>query len=215
MASLADASAMRFSWSAAATALLVALFLAGVAFFLARDVPNVPLHSPGREWRYALHIIGGSIVMLVAPFQFIAPIRNRFRRYHRWAGYAFVTGSLLTFAGYWLIQPTHRDTFFLSQTTAICLWMAAMVAAVIAARRKHFLTHQHNMTRAFVIAIYFVLVRLIDPWGMALITPFASEPVAANAHSDWLAWVLPLVLVEVYYGRKWDRLLNRRGRSAS
>jgi len=214
MATLANKGAMRFSWSAAATVLLVGMFLAGVGYFLSRDVPNVPRHGDAKEWRYALHIIGGSLVMLVAPFQFIAPIRNRFRRYHRWAGYTFVAGSLLTFAGYWLIQPTERNTFFLSQTTAICLWMAAMTAAVIAARQKHFLTHQHNMTRAFVIAIYFILVRLIDPWGMALITPFASEPAAANAHSDWIAWVLPLVLVEVYYGRKWDRLLRKRERLA-
>jgi hypothetical protein len=49
---------------------------------------------------------------------------------------------------------------------------------------------------------------------MALITPFASEPPAANAHSDWLAWVLPLVLVEVYYDRKWDRLLRKRERTS-
>jgi hypothetical protein len=213
MATANQTSAMRFSWAAAWTTFLVATFFGAVGFFLSRDIPSVARHGPPKEWRYALHIFGGSLVMLVAPFQFIAPIRNRFRRYHRWAGYTFVAASLLTFAGYWLIQPTERDTFFLSQTTAICLWMVAMMAAVIAARRKRFLTHQHNMTRAFVIAFYFVLVRLIDPWGMALITPFASEPAAANAHSDWIAWVLPLVLVEVYYGRRWDRLLKKRERS--
>lgn len=212
MATTNNTAMTRFSWGAAATTLLIVAFLAGVAFFLSRDIPNVPRHGPTKEWRYALHIVGGTIVMLVAPFQFIAPIRNRFRRYHRWAGYAFVAGSLLTFLGYWLIQPTERDTFFLSQTVAICLWMAAMTAAVIAARHKHFLTHQHNMSRAFVIAFYFLLVRLIDPWGMVFITPFASEPAAANAHSDWIAWVLPLVIVEFYYGRKWDRLLRKRER---
>lgn len=201
--------AVRFSWNAVATAFLVALFLGSVMFFLGRDIPNVARHGESKEWRYALHIIGGIVVAAVAPFQFIAPIRNRFRRYHRCAGYAFVGGSALCFAGYWLLQPTEQDMFFLSQSVAICLWMAAMVAAVIAARRKHFLTHQHNMARAFVLAFYFVLVRLIDPWGMQFITPFASDQAAAYAHSDWLAWVLPLVLVEVYYGRKWDQQLRK------
>jgi hypothetical protein len=95
---------------------------------------------------------------------------------------------------------------------AICLWMASMTAAVVAARRKRFLTHQHNITRAFVIAFYFIVVRLIDPWGMVVIGRFASERPAAEAHSDWIAWVLPLILVEVYYGRKWVRLLKRRTR---
>lgn len=84
------------------------------------------------------------------------------------------------------------------------------MAAVVAARRKRFLTHQHNLTRAFVLAAYFVVVRLIDPAGMFLITPFASDLPAAQAHSDWLAWVVPLVLVEAYYGRKWDALVRRR-----
>ncbi len=92
----------------------------------------------------------------------------------------------------------------------MALWMAAMAAAVIAARRKRFLTHQHNMTRAFVLAAYFVVVRLMDN-SMDAIEPWLSRSEdAALAHSDWIAWVVPLVAVEVYYGRKWDALLRRR-----
>ena len=193
---------------------MVVRFLVGSTGELARHGDLVPL--------YWLHIIGGSVVMLLGPFQFIAPIRNRFRRYHRIAGYTFVGGSLAAFIGFVAIQPMWSvgiggkwpegttDTFFLSQATAMALWMAAMAAAVVAARRKRFLTHRHNMTRTFVLAAYFLVVRFIDPAGMALITPFASEEAAANAHSDWLAWVVPLVAVEVYYGRTWDRLLRRR-----
>lgn len=210
----AEPARLSGSWRVVGICLLVVIFFAGVIYFLQRDVPNVSRHGAAKEWRYAVHIIGGTLVMLVAPFQFVAPIRNRFRRFHRWAGYVFVVGSLMTCAGYWLIQPTAQDTFFLSQTVAIGVWMAATIAAVVAARRKHFLTHQHNMARAFTVASYFVLVRLIDPWAMDFITRFASEAPAANAHSDWLAWVLPLILVEIYYGRKWDRLVNPRHRPA-
>ena len=205
--------AVRWSWSGAATALGVTLFFTLVAVMLVGSTSALGRHGDEQPF-YWLHIVGGSVVMLLGPFQFIAPIRNRFRRYHRFAGYAFVTGSVMAFAGFVAIQPTAVDTFFLSQATAITLWMAAMGAAVIAARRKRFLTHRHNMTRAFVLAAYFVVVRLVDPHGMAFITPFASEKAAANAHSDWLAWVVPLVLVEVYYGRLWDGLLRKRGRVA-
>lgn len=205
----ADRGSMRFSWSGLATALLVAGFLYLVIRFLGFSLPGLGKHGD-KAWAYWLHIGGGTLVMLIAPFQFIAPIRNRFRRYHRIAGYSFVAGSVAAFVGYWGLQPTEKDTFFLSQATAISLWMAAMVAAVVAARRKRFLTHQHNMTRAFVLAAYFVAVRLMDKYGMDLVALGASNKDAANAHSDWLTWVIPLVLVEVYYGRKWDRLLRRR-----
>ncbi len=196
------------------TTLAVVAFLALVGLFLSFSVGNVERHGD-KAWLYWLHIAGGSVVMLLGPFQFIAPIRNRFRRYHRVAGYSFVAGSVAAFIGFWAIQPTDPDTFFLSQATAISLWMLAMAAAVMAARRKHFLTHQHNMTRAFVLAAYFVVVRLMDSLGMAALEPFASNENARLAHSDWIAWVVPLVLVEAYYGRKWDRLLRKRARGAS
>ncbi|HVF37708.1 MAG TPA: DUF2306 domain-containing protein [Sphingomicrobium sp.] len=205
---------MRFSWSAAVTALAVAGFLYLVVRFLLFSVPGVATHPADKHWAYWLHIGGGTLVMLLGPFQFIAPIRNRFRRYHRFAGYSFVAGSVAAFAGYWAVQPTKEDTFFLSQATAMSLWMVAMVAAVIAARRKRFLTHQHNMARAFVLAAYFVVVRLVDKYGMGLVELGASNKDVAFAHSDWITWVVPLVLVEAYYGRKWDALLKRRARGA-
>ena len=212
MATVADKRGMQISWRGLATALVVVVFLSLVVTFLTFSIPGVARHPPAIHWAYWLHIGGGSVVMALGPFQFLAPIRNRFRRYHRWAGYSFVAGSAAAFIGFWAVQPTTPDTFFLSQATAISLWMFAMAAAVIAARRKRFLTHQHNMTRAFVLAAYFVVVRLMDRFGMGALVPFASDENARLAHSDWIAWVVPLVLVEVYYGRKWDRLLRKRER---
>lgn len=212
MATAADKRGMQFSWRGLATALVVAGFLFLVVTFLAFSIPGVARHPAAIHWAYWLHIGGGSMVMALGPFQFVAPIRNRFRRYHRFAGYSFVAGSAGAFIGFWAVQPTNPDTFFLSQATAISLWMLAMGAAVIAARRKRFLTHQHNMTRAFVLAAYFVVVRLMDRFGMSLLVPFASDENARLAHSDWIAWVVPLVMVEVYYGGKWDRLLRKRER---
>ncbi len=203
---------MRVSWRGVLTALIVAGFLYLVVRFLSFSIPGGVTKRPEAvQWAFWLHIGGGVVVMALAPFQFIAPIRNRFRKYHRWAGYTFVAGSIAAFVGFWAIQPVERDIFRASQATAITLWMVAMAAAVIAARRKRFLTHQHNMTRAFVLAAYFVVVRIIDGWVMDIAEPWLSKSEdAALAHSDWIAWVVPLVAVEVYYGRKWDALLRRR-----
>lgn len=202
---------MRLSWRGVATALLVVLFLGLVVRMLYFSLPGLDRHPESKLWAYWVHIAGGTLVMALGPFQFIAPIRNRFRRYHRWAGYTIVAGSLAAFVGFWAVQPTVPDVFFASQATAISLWMLAIIAAVSAARRKRFLTHQHNMTRAFVLAAYFVVVRLMDKYGMDTLGPWLSKSEDAQlAHSDWVAWVVPLVAVEVYYGVKWDRLLKRR-----
>ena len=212
MAAAAEASrSMRLSWRGLLTALAVVLFLFLVVRMLSFSLPGLGRHPEDKLWAYWLHIAGGSLVMALGPFQFIAPLRNRFRHYHRWAGYTFVAGSAAAFVGFWAVQPTVPDVFFASQATAITLWMLAMGAAILAARRKRFLTHQHNMTRAFVLAAYFVVVRLIDAYGMDLIGPWMSRSEDAQlAHSDWVAWVMPLVAVEIYYGLKWDRLLRRR-----
>lgn len=68
------------------------------------------------------------------------------------------------------------------------------------------------MARAFVIAAYFVVVRIIDRHLMWTLEPFSKVEGARMAHSDWLAWAIPLIAVEIWYGRKWDRLLERRER---
>jgi uncharacterized membrane protein YozB (DUF420 family) len=203
---------IKISWSGVMTALAVCVFFYLVARFLAFQLPGVTRHGD-KNWAFILHVIGGSVVLVLGPFQFIATIRNSFRKYHRWAGYAFVAGTLAAFIGFWALQPVQRDIFRASQATAISLWFLAMVAAVLAARRKRLLTHQHNMARAFVIAAYFVVVRIMDPWAMDMIEPWLSKSKdAALAHSDWIAWIVPLLAVELYYGRKWDDLLKRRER---
>ena len=33
-------------------------------------------------------------------------------------------------------------------------------------------------------------------------------------HSDWLAWVIPLVLVEIYFSLKWRQKIDRRSQRA-
>jgi uncharacterized membrane protein YozB (DUF420 family) len=151
-------------------------------------------------------------VLLTGPFQFIAPVRNRYRRYHRIAGYTFVGGSAAAFIGFLMIMPGETDLFWLSQMVAMTLWALCVAVAVHAIRRKHVLTHQHNMARAFVIAVYFVIVRIIDQHLMWALEPFSKVEGARFAHSDWLAWVLPIIAVEIWFGRKWDRLLNKRER---
>jgi uncharacterized membrane protein YozB (DUF420 family) len=202
----------RLSFKGLATALAVGLFLGALLLFLSRDTPNATRHAADKQWAYWLHIAGGTLVLGVAPFQYIAPVRKRFRRYHRLAGYAFVGGTAMAAIGFMSIQPTESDLIFASQATAVALWVIAAAAAWIAARRKRFLTHRHNMTRAFVLAAYFVGVRLVDHFVMGFMDWFSANREAQFIHSDWLAWIIPLVLVEAYYGREWDALLKRRER---
>ena len=149
---------------------------------------------------YSLHIMGGTLVLAIGPFQFVAPLRNRFWRYHRSAGYIYLAGLAMTVVGY--VGLPKNELFFASQTVVLSLWVLCALFAVVAIKRKNLHAHQHNMARGFVFAAYFLTARLIDKHGMWLLLPFAKTESIRLVHSDWLAWVVPLVLVEIYFGIK-------------
>lgn len=177
---------------------LVALFLGGNLFSKREN---------NAAW-YFLHIAGGSVVLLLGPFQFIAPLRNRFRRYHRFAGYAYVAGTVMAVTGY--IGLPKLEMFLTSQLVALALWVLCAFFAVRAIRARKVLSHQHNMARSFVLACYFVTVRIVDGFGMWLLVPLAGTEGIRQAHSDWLAWLIPLLVVEVYFTLKWQSTLGSK-----
>ena len=164
-------------------------------------------HDERAVW-YFIHIAGGVLVLACGPFQFIAAVRNRFRRYHRAAGYTYVLGSFMAVGGYIGLPKT--DLFLLSQMVALSLWILAVLFAVSSIRRGNVLSHQHNMARSFVLAAYFLTARLFDKHGMWLLVPFSDSMDVRLVHSDWLAWLIPLVLVEIYFSLKWQEKAGGR-----
>jgi uncharacterized membrane protein len=186
-------------WALPYTLAALCVFFGLVAYILGPIVFKP--HDERAAW-YFMHITGGVLVLACGPFQFIATVRNRFRRYHRAAGYTYVVATLMAVAGY--IGLPKSGLFLLSQTVALSLWILAVVFAVWSIRRGNVLSHQHNMARSFVLAAYFLTARLFDKHGMWLLVPFSDSVDVRLVHSDWLAWVIPLVLVEIYFSRKWQ-----------
>jgi hypothetical protein len=63
---------------------------------------------------------------------------------------------------------------------------------------KNIISHRQFMARSFVCASYFVIVRLLDTIGDATIIPFIKDPVVRYVDGDWLAWLVPLFMVEMH-----------------
>ena len=200
---MAGASTSRHGWLRTGIALI--LFFGLVAFFLGPNL--VEKHETNAAW-YLLHITGGSLVLLLGPFQFVAPLRNRFRRYHRIAGYTYIAGSAMAVTGF--IGLPKQETFLTSQLVVLALWVLCVILAVRAARAGKFLSHQHNMARSFVLACYFLTARIVDRYAMGLLVPLAGNEGVRLAHSDWLAWLIPLLAVEFYFTHKWQSTLGGR-----
>ena len=200
---MSSKSTSPLSLALTATALIV--FFGLVAFFLGPNL--VEKHNEDAAW-YFLHIAGGSLVLLLGPFQFVAPLRNRFRRYHRMAGYTYIAGSAMAVTGF--IGLPKEELFLTSQLVALALWVVCVALAIRAIRAGKLLSHQHNMARSFVLACYFLTARIVDRYAMGLLVPLASSESIRLAHSDWLAWLIPLLAVELYFTHKWQSTLGNR-----
>ena len=185
------------SMSLAMTGTALLVFFGLVAFFLG---PNLFDSRDSNAGWYVLHIVGGSLVLLLGPLQFVAPLRNRFRGYHRLAGYTYIVASGMAVAGYAGLPK--QQEFLTSQLMVLGLWMACLVLAVRAVLAGKILSHQHNMARSFVLASYFLTVRIVDRYLMDWLEPLASDKGVRFAHSDWLAWLVPLLAVELSFTLK-------------
>jgi len=195
--------------STAITVAFFALFLALAALFL---LPDVAKPRPEKAAWYALHIAGGCVALLIGALQFVAPLRSRFRRYHRRAGYVYVVAALASVGGLFALMPLRYTVFLPSQVVVALLWLLSVGLAIRAIRAGNILVHQHNMARGYLFAAYFVTVRLVDRYLMGLLVPFVQSEDARLAHSDWLAWFWPLVVLELYSGRDGLRRAGRRER---
>ena len=189
--------ALRIRRDVALIGVVLVIFFALVAYILG---PLILKQRPVNALWYTLHIVGGSLVLALGPFQFVASLRNRFRRYHRTAGYLYIAASTMAVAGYAGLPK--NELFFVSQLFVLSLWMLSITFAVVAIKNKNVHAHQRNMARSFVFAAYFLTARLMDKHGMWLLVPFANSEDVRLVHSDWVAWIVPLVLVEIYFGIK-------------
>ena len=54
-----------------------------------------PRRGHGHPWLTLLHLAGGFLFMVIGPMQFMAGIRNRWRRFHRVCGRIYIVCALL------------------------------------------------------------------------------------------------------------------------
>jgi len=148
-----------------------------------------------------LHIIPGSLFLILAPFQFSSRIRNRHIRFHRWSGRLIIVIAVLAgLFGLFLGVP-----FQFTGTTASSagilfgvLFLIALVRAFIAIRRHDLQRHREWMIRAFSIGIGISTVRIVGGI-LFLITRAVSFEMLGL--SFWIGWTLTLAAGELWIRR--------------
>jgi uncharacterized membrane protein YozB (DUF420 family) len=200
-------NALRFLfWSTVAG--LTLYFIAGhLIKYSTRGIPDFfgDTFWNKRFWFY-IHIAGGALAIIIGPLQFWKRVRTRYVHFHRTAGKLYIIGSILAVVGLIRILP---DSLCMacrpSQFVVTPLWLLTTIAAWWTIKRRNIKAHRQFMARSYLFAFYFVAVRVLDRVGETLL-PSVKKDSGWYANTDWLVWVLPLIILEIY--QTWWPTLN-------
>ena len=145
------------------------------------------------------HILGASAALLLGPLQFWNGFRNKYLSYHRAAGKIFIIGSLIGAVSAFRLnlmydcRPCRISLGILS-----ILWLLTTAIAWWAIKRKNIKAHRQFMVRSYTASLAFVFIRLFPLVGYKNIFPFLETQMERRTAAEWLCWVVPFIIVEVY-----------------
>jgi hypothetical protein len=148
------------------------------------------------------HIAGGSIALIVGPFQLWMGLTRRYMWIHRKTGMLYLVSVAVASVGaFYLAATTRRGPVFGSALGSLGLaWIISVGLAYVAVRRRMFAQHQEWMIRSYVITFSFVTFRMVV--GVLNYFEMGHRTEHVNVAS-WLSWVVPLLLTEaIIQGRK-------------
>lgn len=195
----------RTGWS------LAAFLSVGVAIFSYRYLPGIGPLSPAilanlfaKPW-LLVHVTGAATALLLGPFQFLATLRARQPRLHRWVGRTYVVSCLVGAAGGFVMAfgstagPVATVGFAL---LAVC-WAYANVQGWRLALAGRFAEHRAWMVRSFALTFAAVTLRLYMP----LLPLTGMSPLDAYVATAWISWIPNLILAELWLRGAWRRPL--------
>jgi uncharacterized membrane protein len=182
---------------------LIALwFIYGFVFsYLGGEPGRFGIYAPRRQW-LTMHILAGSVAILLGPLQFWLGLNRRTATLHRVLGVFYVvavgiSGSAAFYLGF------HTDFGWVFGTGMIgmgCAWIMTTSLATISICRRMVEQHREWMIRSYVVTFGFVTFRVLT---MVFEMLRAGTLVERMAAASWFAWSVPLLITEtILQGRK-------------
>ncbi len=146
-----------------------------------------------------LHIVTGTLAIVVGPMQFWSGFRDRHRKWHRRLGKIYLTGvaigSPTALYVAWISYgglPTH-----ISFTLLALVWGGTTLMAYRRIRARNWRSHREWMIRSYSCALGILAMRA---WLGVFARLGGVELEEAQIASVWLGWVLNLLIAEMYIG---------------
>jgi hypothetical protein len=184
------------------------LAAAGVWFYriaVARYIHFDPTHYSifwNTRWWLIAHLTGGSLALILGPFQFIRTLRSQYPQVHRWMGRTYLAGILIaSIAAIYMCIYVAFPGFGVALFFLAIAWLTTSSMALIAALRRQFAVHREWMIRSYVITFGFVTFRILEDAN-----PFHLRGDMNAVTNAWLGWAIPLLFAEV--ALQWRRTLG-------
>jgi uncharacterized membrane protein len=186
---------------------LLAFGVAGYAVFVYGFLPLGSVVHPDMKASFLTHNVGiyahifaSAVAICLGPFQFLASIRRRFVRLHRWMGRVYLGIGVLVGGLAGLYMATFAFGGIVSKlgfAMLAVLWLYTGLRAFLAIRRGEVTEHRRWMVRNFSLTLAAVTLRILLPASQIAGMPFeVAYPAIA-----WLCWVPNLLVAERFFNR--------------
>jgi hypothetical protein len=193
---------IRFTFTTLAWVGIVVLavtFVIKYVLFYYRHYDSVSFdpYWPRRGWLF-LHINGGTLALLMGPWQFWTGLRRRNLKIHRWTGRLFLLGVAMGITGsVGLIATTTYGWAFATGLAGLAsAWLVTTGMAYYSIRKGLVELHKEWMIRAYVVTFAFVTFRILSDYGpTSRLRPENDRSITIS----WACWVVPLAITEMIF----------------
>lgn len=152
-----------------------------------------------------VHITGGTLALLIGPFQIWMGMKHRYMNIHRVTGFLYLGGLAVGVIGAaTMLKNTVADFgmhFAIGLGGLAMAWVITGGMAYYAIRKRNYDQHREWMIRSYVVTFAFATFRLFDDY-----IPHAGlgmTQVDYLAMLSWTSWMVPLMITEaIMQGRK-------------
>jgi hypothetical protein len=161
------------------------------------DATSFDTYWPRRGWLF-LHINGGTLALLMGPWQFWTGLRRRHLQIHRWTGRLFLVGVAAGIAGAvgMAIMAVGTWAFEVGLMGLASAWLITTAMAYYSIRKGLVALHKEWMIRAYVVTFAFVFFRILSDYTpMSRLRPENDRDITIA----WACWVVPLAVTEMIF----------------
>lgn len=177
---------------------------------------------PGYYALLVIHILCGGLALVTACLQLSARLRRRRPQVHRWSGRLYFACVLPAAIAVIVISPFAGLSLSqrVSNTLLAVLWLATTVAGYRAASQRRYRDHGEWMVRSVALAFSIISTRVwFAVWSLLTAQEVPTDRTVGDqdltvqvfAVSDWLGWVVNLLVAEWWLNRRRRRPLALAG----